>query len=201
MRALGRRFLVVLFLASLAVPGSAEDQSGPAAREVDAVRGLEAQVRRLAQQTVDPRAALSTIIERYFDLPGMAGRVAGSALIQADSAERAAFTDAYRFYLAALSVRSLAIEQDAKLETVGVRQLSNGRVRVVTRVTSHSGERRDLDWIVRQGEPPLIEDVLVDGVRLTSLQRTEFAEILEHEGGGLQALTDALRKASQVSPP
>jgi ABC-type transporter MlaC component len=200
-RSRGCLLLVASVLTSLADPSGAQDSTASEAREIQVVRGLEAQVRRLAQQTVDPRDALSKVIDRYFDVPGMAERVAGSALTQADSSERAAFADAYRFYLAELSVRSLTMDPHARLEAVGVRALANGRVRVVTRVTSGSGERRDLDWILRQGEPPLIEDVLVDGVRLTSLQRAEFGEILEHEGGGLGALTHALRKVAQTSPP
>ncbi|MEX1108902.1 MAG: ABC transporter substrate-binding protein, partial [Dongiaceae bacterium] len=66
---------------------------------------------------------------------------------------------------------------------------------VRSHIVTGNGEASKLDWILeRQGSGLRILDLKVEGLSMSETHRSEFASVIQNNGGKVAALLDALRK-------
>lgn len=183
------------------VENTMAQDTGPAARATALVRELSLDLRAIDETRSDAahaRARLREVLDQYFDLVALAEATVGAAFEAATPAEREAFIAAYGEYLIAIVLKRFAAHEGETLEIAGARELSVGRVRVVSRIVDARGRSKELDWLVGPGDPPRIDDMVFEGVRLRSQLHAEFSAVLERNNQRLGALIEAMARASAV---
>lgn len=183
------------------VENTMAEDTGPAARATALVRELSLDLRAIDETQSDAahaRARLREVLDQYFDLVALAEATVGAAFEAATPAEREAFMAAYGEYLITIVLKRFAAHEGEILEIAGARELSVGRVRVVSRIVDARGRSKELDWLVGPGDPPRIDDMVFEGVRLRSQLHTEFSAVLERNNQRLGALIEAMARASAV---
>jgi phospholipid transport system substrate-binding protein len=72
---------------------------------------------------------------------------------------------------------------------------------VSSQVLQKDGPPINLEWRVRSKDDALkIIDVVVEGVSMSVTQRSDFAAVIQHGGGGIDALLTSLRERSKKMP-
>jgi phospholipid transport system substrate-binding protein len=134
------------------------------------------------------------LLLEHFDVPQIGEYVLGRYWRVATPEEQAEYLRLFEDYLVASYSQRFAEYTGEAFEVVSSRpqaELELVRSYVVTR----SGEKAKLDWIIeRQGGELLILDLKVEGLSMSETHRSEFASVIQNNGGQVTALLDALRK-------
>ena len=201
-----RQLLCQLLLVAIVAGGEPAGAEEPnrLVRATALVRELTLSLQVIHQDAPDlahARARLRELLEAYFDLGAMAEGSVGAVLSAAPLAEQDAFLVAYREYLIAIVLGRFSLRGGVAIEIVGARELPGSRVRVVSRIIDGQGRSKELDWLVGPSEPPRVDDMILEGVRLRAQLRAEFAAVLERNNQRLGALIEAMAQASTTDGP
>lgn len=191
--------LTVLLLWSLGT--RAEDASAPVNRLHDALLAAMKDGPRLG---FDGRARqLAPVIERAYDLPGMARTAMGSQAGRLPAEQVARIVDAFTRYTIATYARQFASWDGERFETGAATPAHGGGTLVPTRIIPAGGEAARLTYLLRDDGSGgwRIEDVLLDGtISQLAVRRAEFQTVLKLKGGdGLAELLER-RAAEQAAP-
>jgi phospholipid transport system substrate-binding protein len=134
------------------------------------------------------------LLLQHFDVPQIGEYVLGRYWGAATPEQQTEYLELFEDYLVASYSQRFAEYTGEAFEVVSSRpqaELEMVRSYVVTR----SGEKAKLDWIIeRQDGELLILDLKVEGLSMSETHRSEFASVIQNNGGQLTALLDALRK-------
>ncbi len=149
-----------------------------------------------ASESDKQRAAkLKPLLERYFDMPGIAKYMLGSYWRKATPEEQSAFTAAVTDFLALSYGKRFATYTGHDMAIGRVREEGDGRATVFSTVKLPNGEPARVDWIVDQADSSFkIADVKVEGLSLVDTHRQEFASVISSNGGSVSALIEVLKK-------
>lgn len=149
-----------------------------------------------ASETDQERAAkLKPLLERYFDMPGLARYMLGSYWRKATPEEQSAFTSALTDFLALSYGKRFASYTGHDMAVGRVRDEGDGNATVFSTVKLANGEAARVDWLVKQADGSFkIADVKVEGLSLADTHRQEFASVISSKGGSVSALIDVLKK-------
>ncbi len=140
---------------------------------------------------------LQILIGRGFDTEAIGRFVLGRHWQNADEPQRAAFIDLFRSYTALAYARRFEAYSGQRLAVTGSRDIStenSTRALVNTQLKAKDGAPVKVDWRLRHGKDGWrIYDVVVEGVSMVLTQKSEFAAVIERNGGKLQPLMDQLR--------
>ena len=140
---------------------------------------------------------LRVVIDRGFDTKAIGRFVLGKAWKTADEAQREQFIAVFRDYTALSYARRFESYAGQKLEVTAARPMSddeNEKVRVLSQMGGTGGPPVNVEWRVRHGSDGWrIYDVVVEGVSMVLTQRSEFAAVIDKNGGKLQPLIDELK--------
>ena len=82
-----------------------------------------------------------------------------------------------------------------KFTTAGVRDEGEGMHTVMTLIARPNGQTARLDWLMRDdGDSYKILDLKIEGISMSETHRSEFASVIQNNGGKVASLIDALRK-------
>ena len=172
-------------------------QAGPAE---EAVAYVEATVAELGDAMAGGGGEdrVQKVLGDRFDLAAMAYATLPEEVRNgAPAAELAAFTAAYRAYLAREFVRRSTGGEEGAVRVLGSRQPRPDFIIVGTKVTVPDAPPRVIEWYVAVAPPPRVLNATVDGVLVTAQHKREFADLLAAKG--LAALSAAL--ASDFAAP
>jgi phospholipid transport system substrate-binding protein len=149
-----------------------------------------------AEETDKQRAAkLKPLLERYFDMPGIARYMLGSYWRKATPDEQSAFTAALTDFLALSYGKRFSSYTGHDMAIGRVRDEGDGLSTVFSTVKLPNGEPARVDWLVKQADDTFkISDVKVEGLSLADTHRQEFASVISSKGGSISALIDVLKK-------
>jgi phospholipid transport system substrate-binding protein len=191
-----RRALLIGLAAAAAAPGAAAGMTQAEAQ--DLIGRVMADLARIIDsgQSEDRLFAdFEQLFDRYGDVPVIAQSVLGPAARQASRAQLAAFTEAFRGYMARKYGRQFRRFQGARAEVTGARQVQR-YWEVISTMNLRGEPPFEVRWHVsdRSGQQKFF-NMIIEGVNLLAAERQEIGTMLERRRGDLEALTRDLRRA------
>lgn len=156
---------------------------------------------RAAKSSEDERRRLGAFIDRVADIDGVARFCLGRFWRMATPGQRARYLRAYHGVLLRTVVTRLG-------------EYEGGTARVAIGKPSAAGEDIDVPTVVeRSGDPPAhitwvvsmkggsakIIDVVAEGISMRLTQRNDYASFIEHNGGNINALIEALERQAAAA--
>jgi phospholipid transport system substrate-binding protein len=134
------------------------------------------------------------LFQNDFDLPGIARFVLGPNARGLTEQQQQEFVGLYRESLVQAYSKRLAEYAGAPFRVTGSRSNSDETV-VTSQVVRAGSNPIEIDWhLINRDGRYLITDVSVDGVSMKMTQRSEFAGIIQRNGGRPDSLLAALRQ-------
>ena len=136
------------------------------------------------------------IFRRYADVDLIARSTLGADANRASAAQMAAFTEAFRGYIARKYGKRFKEFQGGQIEVIGTQAVKSWH-EVQARVNLRGQAPFDVRFLVsgRSGRD-LFFDMVIEGVSLRLSERTEIGSMLDRRRGDIDALIADLRTAS-----
>lgn len=133
------------------------------------------------------------LFARFGDVPVIAQSVLGPAARGASAAQLAAFTDAFRGYMARKYGRQFRRMSGARLEVLSAREVQRFW-EVASTMTLRGEGPFEVRWHVsdRSGQGRFF-NMIINGVNVLAAERQEIGALLEQRRGDIDALTRDLR--------
>jgi phospholipid transport system substrate-binding protein len=183
-----------VLIGALASPLPAAGAADPAAM----ISNLGSRALQVLGKNASPAqrvARFRELLRQDFDVPGIARFVLGRYWKQATPEQQAEFVKLFEDYIALAYSTRLAEYSGEKFKVTGSRPDADGAV-VTSEILRPTGAPPvKVDWRVadRNGAYK-IRDVSVDGISMAVTQRSEFASVIQHNGGQVQGLIGMLRE-------
>ena len=198
-----RRWLLidtcVLFVGVLISGGPAATAADPAA----VITSLGNQALELLGNSVDPKlrvARFRQLFSEDFDVPGIARFVLGRYWRVATEPQQQEFVKLFADYIALAYSNRLAEYSGETLHVTGIRPAPDGSVVSSEIVRPNGAPPAKVDWLLTPHDGAYkISDVVVEGVSMAVTQRSEFASVIQRNGGQVQALITALRQKTEAA--
>jgi phospholipid transport system substrate-binding protein len=146
--------------------------------------------------------AFRNLIHRGFDFPVVSRFVLGRHWRRANAAERAEFMRLFEDYIVATYARRLGNYSGEGLQITKERAIKTNGAQVSSRIALKDGRSVNVDWrLSRRSGQWRIVDVVVEGVSLVLVQRSEFNSVIRRGGGKLAALLALLEKKTATANP
>ncbi len=135
------------------------------------------------------------LFERYGDVPVIAQSVLGPAARSATRPQLAAFTEAFRGYMARKYGRQFRRFRGARADVTGAREVQR-YWEVITTMNMRGEAPFEVRWHVsdRSGQQKFF-NMIIEGVNLLAAERQEIGTMLERRRGNIDQLTADLRSA------
>lgn len=197
-----RWFLIgacVLFVGILISPGPAAAAADPAA----VITSLGNQALEVLGNNVDPKlrvARFRQLFSEDFDVPGIARFVLGRYWRIATEPQQREFVKLFADYIALAYSNRLAEYSGETLRVTGSRPAPDGSVVSSEIVRPNGAPPAKVDWVLTPHDGAYkISDVVVEGVSMAVTQRSEFASVIQRNGGQVQGLITALRQKTEAA--
>jgi phospholipid transport system substrate-binding protein len=135
------------------------------------------------------------LLREDFDVPGIARFVLGRYWNIATEEQRAEFVKLFEEYIAVAYATRLAEYTGETFKVTGSRPDADGAL-VSSQILRPAGAAPvKVDWhLTERTGSYKISDVSVDGISMAVTQRSEFASVIQHNGGQVQSLIAMLRE-------
>jgi len=135
------------------------------------------------------------LFRKDFDVPGIARFVLGRYWKTATPEQQDEFTKLFEDYIALVYSSQLSAYSGETLKVIGSRADPEGAV-VASEIIRPSGAPPvKVEWhLSDQHGAYKIRDVAVDGISMAVTQRSEFASVIQRNGGQVQGLIAMLRE-------
>jgi phospholipid transport system substrate-binding protein len=144
-------------------------------------------------------AALKPILQKYFDMPGLAKHVLGAYWKKISAEQQQAFVAQFTNYIASVYGQRFKAYNGQRLEVKRVRD-QDATATVFTSVTGGEDAGACVDWeITNDGSEPRVADIRVEGLSLADTHRQEFTSVLSQHNGDITALMGILKNKSVVN--
>jgi phospholipid transport system substrate-binding protein len=145
-------------------------------------------------------ARFHELFRQDFDVPGIARFVLGRYWKTATAEQQDEFTKLFEDYIAIVYSSQLSAYSGETLKVTGSRADSEGAI-VASEIIRPSGAPPvKVEWhLTDQHGTYKIRDVAVDGISMAVTQRSEFASVIQHNGGQVQGLITMLRQKTAGS--
>jgi phospholipid transport system substrate-binding protein len=192
----GACILIVGILISARPAASAAD---PAA----VITSLGNQALEVLGSNVDPKlrvARFRQLFSEDFDVPGIARFVLGRYWRIATEPQQQEFVKLFADYIALAYSNRLAEYSGETLRVTGSRPAPDGSVVSSEIVRPNGAPPAKVDWVLTPHNGAYkISDVVVEGVSMAVTQRSEFASVIQRNGGQVQGLITALRQKTEAA--
>jgi phospholipid transport system substrate-binding protein len=186
-----RRFLLTTWFALLAAAAAAPVQPAGAAGPDDFIRTLGNQAIEVIRSGASPdqkRAYFHRALHQDFDLRSMSRFVLGPYWRGASESERQEFKRVLEAHLTRFYGQRPAEYNGESLRVIGSRT-EPGAATVSSEIIRPQGPPIKVDWrLTTRNGSYKITDVNIDGVSMALTQRSEFAGLIERNGGQLAGL-------------
>ena len=135
------------------------------------------------------------LLRQDFDVPGIARFVLGRYWNTASEEQRTEYVKVFEDYVAMAYATRLGEYTGETFKVTGSRPDTDGAI-VSSQIVRPSGAAPvKVDWrLTRRDGKYKISDVSVDGISMAVTQRSEFASVIQHNGGQVQGLITMLRQ-------
>jgi phospholipid transport system substrate-binding protein len=140
-------------------------------------------------------ARFRELLREDFDVPGIARFVLGRYWNAATEEQRAEYVKLFEDYIAMAYATRLAEYTGETFKVTGSRPNADGAI-VSSQIVRPGGAAPvKVDWrLTGRNGIYKISDVSVDGISMAVTQRSEFASVIQHNGGQVQGLITMLRE-------
>jgi phospholipid transport system substrate-binding protein len=140
-------------------------------------------------------ARFRDLLRQDFDVPGIARFVLGRYWNIATEEQRTEFVKLFEDYIAVAYATRLAEYTGETFKVTGSRPDADGAI-VSSQIVRPAGAAPvKVDWrLTGKNGVYKISDVSVDGISMAVTQRSEFASVIQHNGGQVQGLITMLRE-------
>jgi phospholipid transport system substrate-binding protein len=146
-------------------------------------------------------ARFQELFRQDFDVPGIARFVLGRYWKSATSEQQEEFVKLFEDYIARVYSSQLAAYSGETLKVTGSRADSDGAVVASEIVRPTGAPPVKVEWrLTDQHGTYKIRDVAVDGISMAVTQRSEFASVIQRNGGQVQGLIAMLREKTGSAP-
>ncbi|HEV2303431.1 MAG TPA: ABC transporter substrate-binding protein [Stellaceae bacterium] len=190
----------IIMLAAVQLPAPRASAAGDPAAMVQSLGNQTLTVLRRDVPPAERLARFRVLFHRYFDVPGIARFVLGRYWLSASPRQREQFVNLFDEYITAAYSDRLSKYGGETLRVTGSRPGPDGAL-VASEIVRPSGAPSiKVDWrITNEGGKPRISDVIVDGVSLAVTQRSEFASVIQRDGGQVSGLMQLMREKTASS--
>jgi phospholipid transport system substrate-binding protein len=145
-------------------------------------------------------ARFRELLREDFDVPGISRFVLGRYWKVATEEQQAEFVKLFEDYIALAYSTRLAEYTGENFKVVGSRPNADGAV-VTSEILRQAGAPPvKVDWrLTGHNGVYKISDVSVDGISMAVTQRSEFASVIQHNGGQVQGLITMLREKTAAT--
>jgi phospholipid transport system substrate-binding protein len=135
------------------------------------------------------------LFRQDFDLPGISRFVLGPYWRVASELERQEFQQLFEDYLIRTYGPQLAGYQGQALSVTGDRLDPNGVIVTSQIIRPHGAPPIEIDWRLSVCNGVYkISDIVIAGVSLAVTQRSEFAQVIQRNGGQVESLLSMMRE-------
>ncbi|MGE0724690.1 MAG: phospholipid-binding protein MlaC [Alphaproteobacteria bacterium] len=134
-----------------------------------------------------------TLLREGFDVAHIGRFVLGRYWRQASPEQQRQYLDLFEKFIVQAYAARFAEYSGEQFRVVGERQ-DGGETIVTSEVFKPGSPATKVDWRVKADGAPKIVDVVVEGVSMAVTQRSEFAAVIQRNGGSIDALIGALRQ-------
>ncbi|MGA8380943.1 MAG: ABC transporter substrate-binding protein [Stellaceae bacterium] len=178
----------------------------PAAAAADpaaVITNLGNQALQVLGSNVDPSQRVvrfRQLFSQDFDVPGIARFVLGRYWQIATPQQQQDFIRLFTSYIAVAYSDRLAEYSGETLRVTGSRAAADGAMVSSEIVRPNGAPPAKIDWLLTQENGAYkISDVIVEGVSMAVTQRSEFASVIQRDGGQVQGLITALRQKTEAA--
>jgi phospholipid transport system substrate-binding protein len=145
-------------------------------------------------------ARFRELLREDFDVPGIARFVLGRYWNAATEEQRAEYVRLFEDYISLAYSTRLAEYTGEKFKVTGSRPDADGAIVSSQIIRPAGGPPVKVDWrLTGRNGVYKISDVSVDGISMAVTQRSEFASVIQHNGGQVQGLITMLRERTAGS--
>lgn len=194
-----RLFFVAVCLCAIGIllPSRPAAAADPAA----VVTSLGNEALKVLGKNVDPNLRVARFRQLFsadFDVPGIARFVLGRYWRVATPAQQQEFLKLFTDYIALAYSNRLAEYSGETLRVTGSRPAPDGELVSSQIVRANGQPPAGVDWLLTsQNGAYKISDVIVEGVSMAVTQRSEFASVIQRNGGQVEGLITALRQKTE----
>jgi phospholipid transport system substrate-binding protein len=138
--------------------------------------------------------AFRALFRRDFNVPQIARFVLGPYWRAATPNQQREFIRLFTNYVALAYSSQLSQYSNERLVVTGSRPIPGGAIVTSQVARPGGGQPIAIGWrLTRYDNTYKVSDVVIDGISMAITQRSEFASVIQRNGGNLQALLAALR--------
>jgi phospholipid transport system substrate-binding protein len=167
------------------------------------VTSLGNEALKVLGKNVDPNLRVARFRQLFsadFDVPGIARFVLGRYWRVATPTQQQEFLKLFTDYIALAYSNRLAEYSGETLRVTGSRLAPDGELVSSQIVRANGQPPAGVDWLLTpQNGAYKISDVIVEGVSMAVTQRSEFASVIQRNGGQVEGLITALRQKTEGS--
>ena len=146
-------------------------------------------------------ARFQELFREDFDVPGIARFVLGRYWKTATPEQQQEFVKLFEDYIALVYSTQLAAYSGETLKVTGSRPGPEGAI-VASEIVRPASPPVKVEWhLTDRNGTYKINDVSVDGISMAVTQRSEFAAVIQRNGGQVQGLIAQLREKTGNSAP
>jgi phospholipid transport system substrate-binding protein len=188
---------VCLCVIGILLPSRPAAAADPAA----VVTSLGNEALKVLGKNVDPNLRVARFRQLFsadFDVPGIARFVLGRYWRVATPAQQQEFLKLFTDYIALAYSNRLAEYSGETLRVTGSRPAPDGELVSSEIVRANGQPPARVEWLLTpQDGAYKISDVIVEGVSMAVTQRSEFASVIQRNGGQVEGLITALRQKTE----
>ena len=197
-----RWFLIAACVLTVGISISARTAAS-AADPAAVITSLGNQALEALGKNVDPTSRVARFRQLFsedFDVPGIARFVLGRYWRIATEQQQQEFVKVFADYIALAYSNRLAEYTGESLHVTGSRPAPDGSLVTSEIVRPNGAPPAKVDWLLTHHDGAYkISDVIVEGVSMAVTQRSEFASVIQRNGGQVQGLITALRQKTEAA--
>lgn len=140
------------------------------------------------------------LLNESVDMPRIGRFVLGANWRRADAAQQTEYQKLFSDYVVSAYAGRLKDYTSAKISIKNTASIGNAEYMVTTLIIHKKNpEPVHVDWRLRESDGALqVLDMSIEGVSMALTQRSEFASIIQQNGGDINALLERLRSAAEA---
>ena len=147
-------------------------------------------------------ARFHELFREDFDVPGIARFVLGRYWKAATPEQQEEFVKLFEDYIALVYSAQLAAYSGETLKVTGSRTNAEGAIVASEIIRPTGAPPVKVDWhLTDRNGTYKISDVTVDGISMAVTQRSEFASVIQRNGGQVEGLIAQLREKTAAAAP
>ena len=138
------------------------------------------------------------ILRNNFDIPTIGRFAMGTHWKEASDAQRKEYMDLFEDMIVQTYTTRFEDYSGQTLKVDGSTAVGVKDSIVSSQVLQKDGPPVNLEWRIRNKDGALrVVDVVVEGISMSVTQRSDFSAVIQHGGGGIDALLTSLRERSK----